>query len=55
MILGEAAQPLGVAGQLRLYGQDNFGEDLIFNVRNGGIFYWDQSSGLDARGVNITS
>lgn len=46
---------LGVAGQLRLYGQDNFGEDLIFNVRNGGIFYWDQSSGLDARGVNITS
>jgi len=46
---------LGVAGQLRLYSQDNFGEDLIFNVRNGGIYYWDQSSGLDVRGVNITS
>ena len=46
---------LGVSGQLRLYSQDNFGEDLVFNVRNGGIFYWDQSSGLDVRGVNITS
>ena len=46
---------LGISGQLRLYSQDNFGEDLIFNVRNGGIYYWDQSSGLDVRGVNITS
>ena len=46
---------LGTSGQLRLYSQDNFGEDLIFNVRNGGIYYWDQSSGLDTRGANITA
>ena len=46
---------LSVSGQLRLYSQDNFGEDLTFNVRNGGIYYWDQSSGLSTRGVNITS
>ena len=46
---------LGVSGQLRLYSQDNFGEDLIFNVRDGGIFYWDESGGLSARGVNITA
>ena len=46
---------LSVAGQLRLYSQDNFGEDLVFNVRNGGIYYWDQSGGLNSRGVDITS
>ena len=38
---------LSVAGQLRLFSQDNFGEDLVFNVRNGGIFFWDESNGLD--------
>ncbi len=46
---------LSVAGQLRMYSQDNFGEDLVFNVRNGGIYYWDQSGGLNSRGVDITS
>lgn len=38
---------------LRLWTQDNFGEDLIFNVRDGGVFYWDNSSGLTARGVAL--
>ena len=52
--LGSSAA-LAVSEQLRLYSQDNFGEDLVFNVRNGGIYYWDQSSGLSTRGVNITS
>ena len=28
---------------LRLWSQDNFGEDLIFNVRDGGVYYWDTS------------
>ncbi len=46
---------LSVSGQLRQFSQDNFGEDLVFNVRNGGIFYWDESNGLNTRGVNITS
>jgi len=35
---------LTVAGsQLRIWSHDNLGEDLIINVRNGGIFYWDKS------------
>jgi hypothetical protein len=42
-------------GQLRLFSQDNFGEDLIFNIRGGGIFYWDESSGTGARAVNATT
>ena len=41
--------------QLRLFSQDNFGEDLIFNVRGGGIYYSDVSAGLNNRAVNITA
>lgn len=43
-----------VQNTLRLWTQDNFGEDLLFNVRNGGIYYWDATNGLGTRGVNIT-
>jgi len=43
------------SGQLRLWSQDNFGEDLLFNIRGGGLYYWDESSGTGARAVNITS
>ena len=45
-----------VAGaQLRSWSHDNFGEDLIFNERLGGIYYWDRSLGTSARAVNITA
>lgn len=40
-------------GQLGVWSQDNFGEDLIFCVRDGGIYYWDATSGIASRGVNI--
>ena len=30
---------------LRLWSQDTWGEDLIFNVHNGGIYYWQSRSG----------
>ena len=32
------------SNQLRLWSHDNFGEDLIMNVRAGGIYYWDISA-----------
>lgn len=41
--------------QLRLWSQDNFGEDLLINPRNGGIYYQDTSAGLTNRAVNITT
>jgi|TARA_R100001530_G_scaffold130055_1_gene100736 hypothetical protein len=41
--------------QLRLWSHDAFGEDLIFNPRYGGIYYWDASSGVSNAAVNITS
>jgi hypothetical protein len=41
--------------QLRLWSHDNYGEDLVINVRDGGIFYWDESAGLNARAVPLTA
>ena len=42
---------------LRLWSHDNFGEDLIINVYNGGIYYWDASavSPLTTRAVPLSS
>jgi hypothetical protein len=35
---------LTASGIMRLWSHDNFGEDLIINVRDGGIYYWDTSA-----------
>lgn len=41
---------------LRLWNVANFGEDLVFGPRGGGVYYWDSSSGFTAnRGVNIST
>jgi hypothetical protein len=40
---------------LRLWSQSNYGEDLIFNPRGGGVYYWDASAGVGTRAVNLTS
>ena len=46
---------LSETNQLRLWSNDNFGEDLIINPRAGGVYYWDQSSGLSTRAVALSS
>jgi hypothetical protein len=38
---------------LRLWSQSNFGEDLIFALRNSEIYYWDATAGLTTRGVPL--
>jgi hypothetical protein len=56
--LGWGASPWGSGGwgsaasagpsiELRLWSHDTFGEDLIANVRNGGIYYWDATAPND--------
>lgn len=40
---------------LRVWSQSNFGEDLVFCPRGGGIYYWDASSGVNTRGVLVSS
>jgi hypothetical protein len=43
----------GVAQQLRLWSNDNFGQDLVIAPRGGGIFYWQASVGLNERAVSL--
>jgi len=43
----------GVATELSLWNEDNFGEDLLLNLRDGAIYYWDRSGGVAARAVNL--
>jgi len=42
---------------LQLWNQINYGEDLIFGPRGGGVYYWDASgvSALTTRGVNLNT
>ena len=41
---GSGASLTAVGDILRIWTHDNFGEDLIINVRDGGIYYWDKST-----------
>lgn len=52
---GDAASVTVLTDTLRVWSHDNFGEDLLLNVRDGGIYYWDASVGLGTRAVNLTS
>jgi hypothetical protein len=40
---------------LRIWSQGNWGEDLVFGPRNGGIYYWDATTGLSVRGFNLAT
>lgn len=50
---GSASNQPVVSSQLRLWSHDLFGEDLLINVRDGGIYYWDASTGLSTRAVAL--
>ena len=52
---GNAASVTTTGNQIRLYSHDNFGEDLIINPINGGIFYWDKTNGLSTRAVELSA
>ena len=45
-----------VAGtRLRLWSSDNFGQNLVINPRDAGIYYWDNSTGLGVRAVELST
>jgi hypothetical protein len=48
-----SAATIGIGQQLRIWTQDNFGEDLIFAPRGGEIFYWDASLGVNTRAITL--
>jgi len=53
--LGTWGNGIGSTVALRVWSQQNFGEDLVFNPRGGGLYYWDAGGGLTSRGVLLNS
>ena len=53
--LGPWGTGVTTSNSLRIWNQRNFGEDLVYGPRGGGIFYWDATVGLNTRGVNLTT
>jgi hypothetical protein len=49
-----SATALQETGQLRLWSHDHFGENLIINARNGGIYKWVENDGTSTRAVALS-
>ena len=53
---GDPATTTASTGQnIRLWSQDNWGEDLAFSVYDGTPYYWNKTLGLTARAVSLAS
>ena len=52
---GNAASVTTPGAQIRLWSHDNFGEDIIINPRDGGLFYWDKTNGLGNRAIELSA
>ena len=50
-----SVSPISASSQLRLWSQDNFGDDLLGNIRGGGVYYWDESAGGTQRAIPLSS
>jgi hypothetical protein len=48
------AAPQSVGEQLRLWTNDNYGQDLVFAPRGGAIYYWTANTGLSIRGQYLS-
>ena len=40
---------------LRIWSQNNFGQDLVFGPRGGPIYYWAANNGVNTRGVTLNT
>jgi len=53
---GESSSTAASTGSnIRLYSQDNWGEDLLLNVYDGTPYYWDKTLGLGSRATDLAS
>jgi len=52
---GNAASVTVSGAQIRLWSHDNFGEDIIINPKDNGLFYWDKTNGLANRAVELST
>ena len=44
-----------ITSEVRIWGQDNWGEDLVFNIFDGTPYYWDKTLGLESRATTLAS
>ena len=49
-----SASAISASNQLRIWTHDHFGENLIMNVRGGGIYRWLENSGTSTRAVALS-
>ena len=52
---GMPAESTVSGANLTNWTHDNFGEDVLINVKNGGIYYWDRTSGTSSRAVELNT
>ena len=45
----------GTTREIRTWSHDNFGEDLLINPRDGGVYLWDKTNGLSTRAVELST
>jgi hypothetical protein len=50
-----AAAAVGIGQQLRLWSNDNFGEDLLIAPRGSSIYYWDATTGVSTRALLLNT
>ncbi len=53
--LGTWGTGAGATDAIRLWSANNWGEDLVFGPRGGGLYYWDATNGVTTRGVNVNT
>jgi hypothetical protein len=46
---------IGIGQQLRLWSNDNYGQDLVIAPRNGSVFYWVAANGLATRAQYLST
>ena len=44
----------GIGQQIRLWSNDNYGQDLIIAPRGGGVFYWTAANGVGTRAESLS-
>jgi hypothetical protein len=49
------AAAVGIGQQLRLWTNDNFGEDLLIAPRGGSVYYWDATTGISVRALLLNT
>jgi hypothetical protein len=52
---GSGSTSTTASSQLRIWSQDNYGEDLIISIHDGGLYYWEKGTGLASRAIPLSA